>query len=255
MPLPDLTRLASYLGLGRLGELEALAQRAQGKGWGAGTVANEAAAVRQLLGDAADGPLMVLDVGANVGAWTLQALQVLPRAHIHALEPSARAHAALSAAVLGETRVSVHQVALGASDGAAVLYADVPGSGLASLTRRRLDHLGIEFSHEESVPLRTLESWSLSAGAEDVDVLKLDVEGHELDVLRGAGGVLGRVRVIQWEFGGCNIDTRSFFQDFWYLLIEAGFRICRLGPAGLSVVARYSERDETFSTTNYFAHR
>lgn len=255
MSLPDLTRWASYLGTGRLGELEALAQRAQGKGWGAGSVVNEAAAVRQLLGDAADGPLVVLDVGANVGAWTLQALRVLPGAHIHSFEPSAHAHAALSAAVIGEPRVSVHQVALGASDGDAVLYADVPGSGLASLTRRRLDHFGLELSHEEPVPLRTLESWSLSSGVNDADVLKLDVEGHEMDVLRGTGEILRRVRVIQWEFGGCNIDTRTYFQDFWYLLTEAGFKISRLGPAGLSAVPRYSEREEMFATTNYFAYR
>jgi hypothetical protein len=87
-------------------------------------------------------------------------------------------------------------------------------------------------NHEETVRLRTLESWSLSSGINDIDVLKLDVEGHEMDVLRGAGETLRRVRVIQWEFGGCNIDTRTYFQDFWYFLTEAGFKISRLGPRG-----------------------
>ncbi len=198
---------------------------------------------------------MVVDVGANVGTWTLEALKSFPGAQIHAFEPSAVAFAALAAAVGGETRVSLEQMALGDENGEAVLYADVSGSGLASLSKRRLDHLGLDFSYEEQVEVMTLESWSRSRGIGKVDVLKLDVEGHEMDVLRGAGTLLESMSVVQFEFGGCNIDSRTFFQDFWYLLSESGFKIYRLGPSGLSALSNYSERDEVFVTTNYFAGR
>jgi len=218
-------------------------------------VAQETAAVREHLGDAGDGTLVILDVGANVGAWTLQALNTFPRAQIHAFEPSASAFAQLTLAVGGAKRVSVYPLALGETDGETVLYADSAGSGLASLTKRRLDHFGLQFSFEEPVHISTLESWSRSVGIGEFDVLKLDVEGHEMDVLRGAGRLLERVRVIQFEFGGCNIDTRTYFQDFWYFLTEAGFKLHRLGPAGLAPLTHYSEQDETFTTTNFFASR
>jgi FkbM family methyltransferase len=229
-------------------------QLAQGKGWGDATVAEEVAAVRELLGDG-DRPLVVLDVGANIGAWTREALKALPAATVHAFEPSSTAFARLAEAFSSEPRVSVHQLALSAADGDAVLYANEPGSGAASLTRRRLDHIGLDFSHEETVATRTLESWAGEAGLDAIDVLKMDVEGHELDVLRGAGGLLADTRVVQFEFGGSNVDTRTYFQDFWYFLTEAGFRIHRLGPDGLSPIDRYSEHDEVFVTTNYLVSR
>jgi FkbM family methyltransferase len=218
-------------------------------------VAEETAAVRDLLGGAGDETLVILDVGANVGAWTLQALNTFPRARIHAFEPSTSAFAELTTAVDGADRASVYPLALGGTDGETVLYADSPGSGLASLTKRRLDHFGLQFSFEEPVHISTLESWSRSFGISEFDVLKLDVEGHEMEVLRGAGRLLERVRVIQFEFGGCNIDTRTYFQDFWYFLTETGFKLHRLGPAGLAPMANYSEQDEAFSTTNFFASR
>lgn len=242
------------LGSARLRRLEILVQEAQGKGWGAFTVEQEVGAVHELLGAAAAEELVVLDVGANVGDWTLQALEQLPHARIYAFEPSEAAFRGLVSAVGASPRVSVSQVALGDTDQEAVLYADSPGSGLASLARRRLDHAGISFAHEERVVVRTLESWARSVTLDKVDVLKLDVEGCELAVLRGAGDFLRDVRVIQFEFGGCNIDTRTYFQDFWYLLSD-DFEIFRLSPTGLDLLPAYTERDETFTTTNFFARR
>jgi FkbM family methyltransferase len=248
-------RLLARLGPRRLGKLERQAQLAQGKGWGSETVSQEVAAIRELLGAAADGPLVVVDVGANMGAWTREALRALPQATVHAFEPSEAAFAALSSAFEAEPRVSLHRLALGDSNGQATLYTNDPGSGIASLTKRRLDHIGVEMSEEEKISVRTLASWADEAGLDAADVLKLDVEGHELDVIRGAGHLLDRVRVLQFEFGGCNIDTRTYFQDFWYLLTDAGFRLYRLGPTGLRAIPEYSEYEEVFVTTNFFAGR
>jgi FkbM family methyltransferase len=247
-------QLAVKLGPARLRRLESLAQNAQGKGWGAMTVTEEVAAVRELLADRADQELVVFDVGANVGAWTHEALRAFPQARIYCFEPSVSAFAELTKAVGTSPRVSLNRLALAETEGEALLYANTPGSGLGSLTKRRLDHFGLDFSHQEPVPVQTLQSWAASAGVESIDVLKLDVEGHELDVLRGAGELLSRVRVIQFEFGGCNIDTRTYFQDYWYILSD-DFELYRLGPAGPSLLPAYSEQDEVFTTTNFLARR
>ena len=86
-----------------------------------------------------------------------------------------------------------------------------------------------------------------------LDYVKIDVEGHELDVLEGFGNLIQRVRLIQFEFGGCNIDTRTFFQDFWYYFTEKEFLIFRITPRGPLLIKNYSEKDEIFLTTNYIA--
>lgn len=63
------------------------------------------------------------------------------------------------------------------------------------------------------------------------------------------------MRVLQFEFGGCNIDTRTYFKDFWQLASMEGFIIYRMAPVGLVCIDRYRESDEFFSTTNFLAVR
>jgi FkbM family methyltransferase len=245
--------MATLLGPRRLARLEAVAQVAQGKGYGS-VPAEEAAAVRQLLGSAAAGPLVVLDVGANVGLWTLEALDALPNATIHSFEPSSAAFAQLTSKAASKSRVSMHELALSDADGEATLYAPEPGSVVGSLTEPPESRRN-EFPSEQMARTATLESWSRSAGLGAVDVLKLDVEGHEMRILRGAGRVLDSIQVIQFEFGPWHVYERVFFRDFWDLLTAEGYRLYRLGPGGLSALDEYSERDEVFLPTNYFASR
>jgi FkbM family methyltransferase len=198
---------------------------------------------------------VVFDVGANRGEFAAAALRGIPRLELHCFEPSPVAHRRLAASVSGAT---LNHFALGAEKGALKLYADAPGSGMASLYRRRLDHFGLHFEHHELVPVETLDDYCESRGVRRIDLLKLDVEGHELAVLRGARRMLerGAIDTILFEFGGTDIDSRTFLQDFFYLLAEAGMRLHRLVPPGyLHPIAQYAELYEQFAYTNYVARR
>ena len=84
-----------------------------------------------------------------------------------------------------------------------------------------------------------------------IDLLKIDIEGHELEAFAGFGRSLNFIRVIQFEFGGCNIDTRTFFKDFWYFFKKNKFDIYRVSPFGPMRLERYSENYECFRTSNY----
>jgi hypothetical protein len=134
------------------------------------------------------------------------------------------------------------------------LWSDVAGSSLSSLTKRNLNHFGIKFDYKEQVEVVTLDSWRETSLIVP-DLIKMDVEGHELDVLKGGIKTLALAKVVQFEFGGCNIDTRTFFQDFWYLLTGAGFKIYRISHSRPVRIMYYSEDDENFTTTNYLAVR
>jgi hypothetical protein len=127
---------------------------------------------------------------------------------------------------------------------------------MASLTKRRLDHFGIDLNQTEAVTVQSLDHWIKNSENPPLpNILKMDVEGHELDVLIGAQKLLKTIDIIQFEFGGCNIDTRTFFQDFWYFLLERNFALFRITPRGVMLVNSYKESDEIFSTTNYIAVR
>jgi len=105
------------------------------------------------------------------------------------------------------------------------------------------------------VVIRFEDYWKSELGSENIDFVKLDIEGHELDALNGFGDALKFIKVIQFEFGGCNIDTRTFWQDFWYFFTENNFVLYRITPFGITKIKKYRELDEFFSTTNFLAKR
>src|SRR5690606_3866529 len=104
------------------------------------------------------------------------------------------------------------------------------------------------------IEIRTIDQFCRDQNISNIDFLKLDIEGHEMAALRGASEMLNKnaIRFIQFEFGGCNIDSRTYFQDFWYLLHER-YKIYRIVRDGLFHVERYSETYEIFRTINYLA--
>jgi hypothetical protein len=102
--------------------------------------------------------------------------------------------------------------------------------------------------------MRTLDEYCREKNISRIDFLKLDVEGHELKALAGAKEMLsaGKIDRIQFEFGGCDIDSRSFFQDFFYLL-QNRYDIFRILKNGLRPIKKYEETEEIFLTTNFLA--
>lgn len=64
----------------------------------------------------------------------------------------------------------------------------------------------------------------------------------------------GAVDFIQFEFGGTNIDSRTYFQDFYYLLKDQ-YNIYRILKDGLFQITQYKEVYEVFITTNFLAQK
>jgi len=153
--------------------------------------------------------------------------------------------------------VSLEPVAVGSSAGSMDLYFDQQGSGLASLYERDIRHVGAKLSQSVSVPVATIDAIAEKYGFDFIDYLKLDLEGHELEALKGAGSLLasGKIGAITFEFGGCNIDSRTYVKDFWGLLVDGyGFTFYRLLPGRrLLKLDSYSESIEQFTWQNILA--
>lgn len=239
--------------------IEALEARL-GIGAGRGTNQSGENIVFRILGTFKQTNFTVFDVGANQGQYACSVIAGLgkDRCHeIHCFEPSNETFQQLSSKVSEYQNIRLNNFGLGSSQSTATLYMPKNGSGLASLTERRLDHFGIEHgAQSESVNISTLDSYCHDHQVQEIDILKIDVEGHELDVLEGGMNVLatGMAKIIQFEFGGCNIDTRTYFQNFFYLFAGYDYLLFRICPSELLFpIPKYRESEEKFRCTNFLA--
>ena len=154
--------------------------------------------------------------------------------------------------------VRLNNVALGSRKGTATLYSDHPSSGLSSLTKRDLDHVGKKMNLTQTVNVQTLDDYCEEHNIKRIHLLKIDVEGHEHEVLEGASRMfaLQQVDAVTFEFGGCNIDTRTYFRDFYKFFNQRDMQVFRITPRGyLRLIERYRENHEQFLTTNFMAVR
>lgn len=231
--------------------LERQLAKAQGKGYGTATIYQEVNLVCQMLKRSAK---LAIDMGANVGEYTAELRRRNPSLEIHMFEPSLANIDKLTTRFRDDVNIKLVPFAVSNVSGEAVLYSNEPGSGMGSLTKRKLEHFGLDFDFNEKIKtIKFEEYWASKLNKRTIDIVKIDIEGHEFDALNGFGDALQATSVLQFEFGGCNIDTRTYFQDFWYFFEENNFEIYRVTPFGLEKIQRYRESDEFFVTTNYIA--
>lgn len=232
-------------------QLEDIIFKAQGKGFGGGSIQQENEIIHRLL---IDKPRLAIDIGGNIGDYSAELRARNPDVEIHIFEPDNTNLIILNDRFTKDDLIVVAPYAVSNSTGNATLYADTPGSALASLTKRNLEHISIDFENKQNVStIRFEDYWKNVLSSRLLDIVKIDIEGHELDALNGFGSAIESVKVLQFEFGGCNIDTRTFFQDFWYFFKQYNFDLYRITPYGMEPISRYREVDEFYSTTNYIA--
>lgn len=238
----------------------AMSQELMGIGTGISVSNSGETAVLEHLKQHFAGPYRIFDVGSNRGQFLDMAFSHLPgdQLEVHCFEPGAQTFKHLTAAAAGRPGVILNNVALGKATGEAVLHYDTEGSELASLTHRRLEHLKIAYEGSEKVTVKTVDSYCAEKGIHHIHLLKVDVEGHEMDCFAGARRMFLKkaIDMVTLEFGGCNIDTRSFFRDFWFLFERLDMDLYRITPSGyLFPITKYYEIQEQFRTTNYMAVR
>ena len=200
---------------------------------------------------------VIFDVGANVGEWTRQFLAAVPEATMFLFEPSADCRREIGKK--GFARAEVVPCAVGESAGKASLHVSAEFDHSASLHAREDSYCaGTEYRTVE-VEVVALDDFIDSRGIPFVDFVKMDIEGHELFALRGVKRALegGRIGALSFEFGTANVNSRTFFRDFWQLLTAAGFQLWRITPGGRDLLVEdYYEDHEYFrSVSNYVAAR
>jgi FkbM family methyltransferase len=214
------------------------------------TITEEVKSLFSLINSSAN--YILFDVGANRGFYSAEARRVYPALKIVAFEPARKTFSILENNTK-DLDITCVNLGLGEHLSQLQLHYDFEGSGLASLSKRDLSHFNIDFDLNELVNITTLDIWLSQNKITEKIILKMDVEGHELNVLKGAESALrDQVKLIQFEFGGANISSKVFFEDIWSIL-EPNFEIYRLTAKGLLPISKYSEDLEFFVNTTYYA--
>lgn len=212
------------------------------------------ATLKQIL----SGPYCIFDVGSNKGQFLQLTLDNIATEHysVHCFEPGRETFRCLDKSYCHDKRIKLNNIGIGREQSEALLYYDAAGSGCASLTKRKLDHLDIHFDQCETVRLTTIDDYCSENEINHIHLLKMDIEGHELDALIGARHMFEQkaIDIVTFEFGGCNVDTKTFFRDFWYFFSEAGMKLYRITPTGyLYPIESYSEIHERILVSNFMA--
>jgi len=151
----------------------------------------------------------VFDVGANEGQSARAFLRHFPRARIYSFEPTPATFEKLKALAATQPRVTPVNLALGESPGRVAFNENSfhqTNSILPSTTSAQ-EYLGpavTDFQRKIEIELTTLDEFCRRESVPAIDLLKLDVQGFELFVLRGAQALLSARRI------GCIVLEVSF---------------------------------------------
>jgi FkbM family methyltransferase len=155
-------------------------------------------------------------------------------------------------------KIVYNNFGLSSARGEAKLQVFAEGMGNNSLYKRQglEDGWGLaEQSREEAVHLETLDAYCQRSGIHNIDLMKVDVEGHELEVFRGGTEMFKdrKIKRIQFEYGGCNIDSRVLLKDIFNFFSPYGYSFYKVFPTALRLVLRYDQRLENFQHQNWIA--
>jgi FkbM family methyltransferase len=179
-----------------------------------------------------EGPHVVFDVGANVGQSIARFKEWFPSARIYSFEPVASTYAELQKRTRHLQGVHLYQLAMGGETGDRFINTnDDPLSSINSFVRQVKKGAG------EMVQQDTLDRFCAATGIRGIDLLKIDVEGYELDVLNGCKELLqaGKVKFLYIETA--LRDDETYFVPFASL--DAALR-----PLGYEVFGIYEQQPD-----------
>lgn len=137
----------------------------------------------------------IVDVGANIGVVSLLLAKEYPNRRIFSLEPAPSTFAALqrNVALNGVENISLNQIALSDTVGEIPFNAEPADRGNSRLAGDGIARIATQgISDRVMVQTTTLDTFAEEHGLKEIGLLKIDVEGFEATVLRGARQVLQR---------------------------------------------------------------
>ena len=201
-------------------------------------------------------PLVFLDVGAHAGSWSDYVLSRAPIAKLYSFEIVTEIRAGLQRKYRDQQNVHVMDFGLSSSEG----HTDVTYNRTHHSTNAIVPHLDSRlFQHDnisiERERIETGDAFMRKEALDHIDFLKIDIEGHEVEVLKGFAETLdsdASPRVIQFEYGETYLTYPHTLREVYDILTPHGYSIGRVFPRTIQF-KRYEPADDHFRMGNYLA--
>ncbi len=218
----------------------------------------EEAFLNDLLQKKENQELIIFDIGANVGKWAEIIQQKCKKSnihyHLHLFEPTQGCIEILEKKFSGNELINLNRFGVSDTAQKQTIFYDQSTSGLASLYQRDLKNYHIELKMEEEIELRRLDNYIEEKEIPHIHLLKIDVEGHELKAFQGLGKFLDAkfIDIVQFEYGGTNIDAGTHLKQFFDLFEHADFQLFKIMRDYVEP-RTYHLNMENFNYANYLA--
>lgn len=200
---------------------------------------------------------VAIDVGAHVGRHAfLMAAKVGEAGRVYAIEPLPQCREHMTAQLAGPLKhynkyFEILDCAVSDYRGQAEFVMAVDALAYSGLQERPYDSP----TRLKKLPVRVETLDHLFSGLERLNYLKLDAEGGECHIMRGATGLLARFRpLVTFEFGACTIGkyniTCAEFGQFWF---DQGYRLLDVNGDALATVEAFAASAERQWVWDYVA--
>jgi FkbM family methyltransferase len=204
----------------------------------------------RVLKGAESQPRILVDIGANWGEWSAEALRLMKRhgsrGEIHAFEPAEHAFAHLSGRFAVEPSVRLHPTALSDRTGEAELYV------VGSISGRNSLH-ATDGADTRRVAVQSFDAFVREIGSPSIAMVKSDTEGHDFTVLAGALETLraGLVDVWQFEYNHRWLANRASLLAVFEMIEDLPYELGKLYGRGIECYDRWHFELDRFIETNY----
>jgi len=201
----------------------------------------------------------IIDGGANIGQFARASVEFFPEAEVISFEPLPEAVAQFRKNLADRARVRIIPAALGAADGVLTFYPNAWSQSSSALPVTETVQKEYPFTHQLApieVPVVRLDMFLSKETLAPPVLLKLDLQGYEIEALKGTTGILPRLDYILLEVATHPMyEGQPVFSDVRRHLADAGFEFLQFLEGGTQLPSGRSEGDAVFVRHDVASHR
>lgn len=195
-------------------------------------------------------PFVAFDIGGNLGEWSSVFVKEIGADpyRLEVFEPAPAAADHLERIIGCAPTATINRCAVSRQDGEAVMHLVAPSAGTNSLDARPA--IGLE---AVPISLVALQGFMDRGGIDRAHLVKMDTEGHDIEILRSITALLSqeRIDVLQFEYNHRWLQNRGSLFEVFQLIEGTAYRLGRVTSTGVDLFDNWNPELDRFFEANY----